>query len=100
MAQTVVKEDMKTFINRENLFYRFQQLIIVILHLILLKWMFYALTESGSMTTQKVLLHFTGMAVFGGLLIRSCAAWGKWHFEKEKMQLKQDQENGNTNGTN
>lgn len=83
---------MKNFVTKENLFYRFQQLVIVVLHLILLKWMFYALTESGSMQTEQVLLHFLGMAVFGGLLIRGCAAWGKWHFEQEKRL----QQNGNS----
>ena len=85
---------MKNFVNRENFNYRMQQLLIVVLHLILLKWMFFALSESGSMTTQEVLLHFLGMAIFGGLLIRSCAAWGKWHFEKE---IKENERTSNTN---
>jgi len=74
------------FVNRENLFYRFQQLIILILHLILLKWMYYALTETGSMETKVVLLHFLGMSIFGALLIRGCAAWAKYHYEKELLE--------------
>lgn len=66
------------------IFYRFQQLVILILHLVLLYWIYFALSESGAMTTKEVLLHFTGMAIFGALLIRGCAAWAKWHHEKEQ----------------
>lgn len=77
---------MKKFINSENWFYRLQQLIILILHLILLKWMHYALTETGTMTTTEVMLHFMGMSVYGALLIRGCAAWGRWIHQKEIRQ--------------
>jgi sugar phosphate permease len=71
------------FINRTNWFYRLQQLVILILHLVLLRWMFYALTETGVMTTQVVLFHFVGMSIYGAGLIRGCAAWAKYHYEKE-----------------
>ena len=74
---------MKGYITKENAFYRFQQLVILILHLILLKWMFYALSETGGMTTTIVFFHFAGMSIYGGLLIRSCAAWAKYHHLKE-----------------
>ncbi|MAF78094.1 MAG: hypothetical protein CME63_14185 [Halobacteriovoraceae bacterium] len=71
------------FINKNNWFYRLQQLVILVLHLILLKWMHYALTETGQQTTGIVLAHFAGMSVYGALLIRGCAAWAKYHYEKD-----------------
>lgn len=79
------------FINKDNLGYRLQQLIILVLHLILLKWMHYALTELGMEQTSIVLVHFVGMSIYGAALIRGCAAWGKYRhrldLEKES-QLK------------
>jgi|GEM_PF-492943 len=74
---------MKNFINKYNLWYRFQQLIILVLHLILLKWMYYVLSNSGAFTMTEVLYHFIGMSIMGALLIRGCAAWAKWHHQKE-----------------
>lgn len=71
------------FINKDNYFYRFQQLVILVLHLILLKWMHYALTETGQESTGIVLAHFAGMSIYGALLIRGCAAWAKYHYEKD-----------------
>jgi DNA polymerase-3 subunit epsilon len=62
--------------------HRFQQLIILIAHLILLYWMYYSLTESGYLTFTSVMLHFTGMSIYGAFLIRGTAAWAKWHHEK------------------
>ncbi len=77
---------MGKFITRDNLFYRFQQLIILLLHLFLLKWMFYTLSEAGTMSLGKVFAHFTGMALFGAFLIRGCAYWGRHHFLKEQKR--------------
>lgn len=74
---------MRHFITRQNWFYRLQQLIILALHLILLKWITFALNESGVMTTTEVMAHFSGMAIMGAALIRGCAAWAKYHHEKE-----------------
>jgi len=68
----------------KRLFYRFQQLIILVLHLVLLKWMHFSLTESGRLDFQEVLLNFLGMAIYGGLLIRGCAYWGQYHWKKEQ----------------
>ena len=81
------------FINRENLGYRLQQLLILVLHLILLKWMHYALTELGMEQTQVVLLHFTGMSIYGAALIRGCAAWGKY---RHRLELEKEQEQAPT----
>ncbi|PIP95410.1 MAG: hypothetical protein COW00_12970 [Bdellovibrio sp. CG12_big_fil_rev_8_21_14_0_65_39_13] len=77
---------MKNFINASNWFYRLQQLVILILHFVLLYWMFYALTESGSLTTFEVSMHFVGMAIFGASLIRGCAYWARYHHLKEQTQ--------------
>lgn len=72
------------YITRKNIFYRFQQLVILLLHLVLLKWMHYALTETGMMDIKTVMLHFTGMSIYGAALIRGCAAWAKYHHQKEQ----------------
>ncbi len=31
----------------------------------------------------EVFYHFIGMSIMGALLIRGCAAWAKWHHQKE-----------------
>ena len=81
------------FINRDNVFYRLQQFILFILHLALLKWMYYSLSQTGSMPTDVVLYHFFGMSVYGALLIVGCAKWAKYHHEKELEEIaKQDLE--------
>lgn len=63
--------------------YRLQQLFILIAHLLLLWWMLYTLGESGTMPTVHVLFHFTGMALYGALLIRGTAFWAQYHHKKE-----------------
>ena len=78
---------------KPNLFYRFQQFIILVLHLVLLKWIFYTLQNSGAMETHIVFFHFFGMAVFGALLIRGCAWWARAHWIKELKE--KDDENHN-----
>jgi sugar phosphate permease len=77
---------MKNLIAKYNLWYRFQQLIILVLHLILLKWMYYVLSNSGSFTMLEVCYHFIGMSIMGAVLIRGCAAWAKHHYKKELQQ--------------
>ncbi len=74
---------MQKILNKNNWSLRLQQLIIILLHLALLKWMYFALTESGAMFTHEVLLHFLGMSIYGALLIRGCAAWGQWQYQKD-----------------
>lgn len=73
---------MKNFITKENIGYRLQQLLILILHLILLKWMFYTLTHAGMLTMDKVFYHFIGMSIMGALLIRGTAYWARHHYIK------------------
>lgn len=66
-----------------NFWYRLQQVIIFVLHLILLGWMYYTLTNSGSMTTADVFYHFIGISIMGALLIRGTAWWARHHYIKE-----------------
>jgi len=74
---------MKGFITKENIWYRAQQLIIFVLHLILLRWMFYILSNSGRMPMLEVFYHFLGMSIMGALLIRGSAFWARHHYIKE-----------------
>ena len=77
---------MKNFINRNNINYRIQQLVILLLHLILLRWMFYTLAHSGKMTMLTVMLHFIGMSLMGAGLIRGTAWWANYHYMKESKK--------------
>ena len=86
---------MKNFITKENIWYRLQQLIILVLHLLLLKWMFYTLSNTGKMQTMEVFYHFFGMSVMGAGLIRGSAYWANHHYVKElkeqsKLQNQKD----------
>ncbi len=74
---------MKDFITKENMWYRLQQLIILVLHLILLKWMYYTLTNSGRLSMTEVFYHFIGMSIMGACLIRGTAWWARHHYIKE-----------------
>ncbi len=74
---------MKDFFKKYNVWYRLQQVIIFVLHLILLKWMFYTLSNSGLMATVDVFYHFIGMSIMGALLIRGSAWWARHHYIKE-----------------
>lgn len=85
---------MKTLITKKNLWYRIQQLIIFVLHMILLKWMYYTLSNSGSFSTTEVFYHFIGMSIMGALLIRGCAYWARYHYLKE-IKNKHEQESVN-----
>jgi len=77
---------MKGFITKENLWYRTQQLIILVLHLILLRWMFFTLSNSGRLPVAEVVYHFIGMSIMGALLIRGSAYWARHHYIKEIKQ--------------
>ena len=77
-------------IHRNNLTLRFQQLIILILHLLLLWWIVFVLNNTGNMQVKEVLYHFTGMSLAGALLIRGCAAWGKRLYLKEQNKTSLD----------
>ncbi len=40
------------------------------------------------MTTDMVLIHFTGIGIYGALLIYGCAKWAKYYHLKELRYLK------------
>lgn len=82
----------KNFISQHNLWYRLQQVIIFVLHMILLKWMYYTLSNSGSLSSTDVFYHFIGMSIMGAVLIRGCAYWARYHYLKE-LKAKQNEEN-------
>ena len=65
---------------------RFQQLVIIVLHLVLLRWMLFVLAEAGALSTGQVLGHFLGMAIYGAALIRGCAAWGQRRYRIEQQR--------------
>lgn len=69
--------------------YRIQQAIIFVIHIVLLYWMYYTLANAGEMSTMEVILHFTGMSIYGALLIRGTAFWANYHYQKEKKKQKQ-----------
>jgi hypothetical protein len=70
------------YITKKNLPLRVQQLVILILHLVLLRWIWYTLNNAGAMTTTETLVHFTGIGTFGALLIFGCAKWAKRRYVK------------------
>ncbi|MEC7277235.1 MAG: hypothetical protein VXV96_13035 [Bdellovibrionota bacterium] len=82
-----------SIMSKEQLAYRAQQFIILILHLILLKWMHYSLSELGGETTAVVLGHFVGMSIYGAVLIRGCAAWGKYRHSLDLQSEEESHEN-------
>ena len=70
------------------IFYRIQQAIILIIHLLLLAWIIYVLRNTGSMDTMSVIFHFVGMSTTGAGLIFGSAKWAKYHHEKELKKNK------------
>jgi apolipoprotein N-acyltransferase len=61
-------------LNWDSISYRTQQVVIFVAHLALLKWIFFTLYESGTLSSKEILMHFAGMAVLGAFLIR-ISAW-------------------------
>lgn len=53
------------------------KILIFFLHLVLLAWMIYSLSQSGTMSTSAVFLNFFGMSVYGAVLIVGTATWAK-----------------------
>lgn len=67
-----------------------EKFLIITAHLVLLKWIFYALYEGGTLETTQLLLHFFGMALYGAGLIRFCAWLAKRKFLKQNNLEKLD----------
>jgi apolipoprotein N-acyltransferase len=74
---------MKNFITKENLGQRGVQFIILVAHLVLLKWILYTLYEGGVLPFKALMFHFVGISIYGALLIRTCAYIYKRQYLKE-----------------
>lgn len=74
---------MKNFITKENIGHRLVQLIILVAHLVLLKWILYTLYEGGVLPFSTLLYHFLGISIYGAVLIRTCAFIYKRQYLKE-----------------
>lgn len=82
---------MKTnFITRDNLGQRTTQIIILIAHIVLLKWILYTLYEGGVLPFKTLMFHFTGISIYGAVLIRTCAYIYKRQYLKELEQNARD----------
>lgn len=74
---------MTSYVNKQNIGQRTTQLIILIAHLVLLKWILYTLYEGGILPFKILLYHFLGISTYGALLIRTCAYIYKRQYLKE-----------------
>lgn len=74
---------LKGLVTKENLRQRLLQVAIFLAHIVLLKWILYTLYEGGVLPFRTLLFHFTGIAIYGALLIRICAYIYKRQYEKE-----------------
>lgn len=57
-----------------NFSQKLQWVFIFIAHLILLYWIYFILSEGGSMTVLMMFFHFMGVGLYGALLI-FISAW-------------------------
>lgn len=73
----------KNFVTRENIKQRLMQFVILVAHLVLLKWILYTLYEGGVLPFQTLMYHFLGISIYGALLIRICAYIYKRQYQKE-----------------
>ena len=73
----------KKFITKENIGQRFTQFIILVAHLVLLKWILYTLYEGGVLPFKTLMYHFLGISIYGALLIRTCAYIYQRQYQKE-----------------
>lgn len=80
---------LKDFFTKKNLKQRSVQFVILIAHLVLLKWILYTLYEGGILPFKTLLFHFAGISLYGALLIRTCAWIYKRQYEKELKELEQ-----------
>ena len=66
-------EVLKRWFLKESLTFRSWQVLILIAHLVLLRWILFTLSEGGVMDFYAIMAHFTGISLFGALLIRFSA---------------------------
>lgn len=74
---------MKNFVTKENIGQRVIQFVILVAHIVLLKWILYTLYEGGVLPFKTLMYHFIGISVYGALLIRTCAYIYKRQYLKE-----------------
>ncbi|MFG1494674.1 hypothetical protein ABMA75_13985 [Halobacteriovorax sp. ZH4_bin.1] len=77
----------------KSISYKIQFVVIFIIHIALLYWIYWLLQNTGVLSTVSVMLHFTGIALYGALLIRGCAAWAKWHHLNDIKKYEEAQKN-------
>lgn len=77
---------MNKFLNKNNLGQRSTQFLILVAHIVLLKWILYTLYEGGILPLTTLLYHFLGISIYGALLIRICAYIYKRQYLKEQAQ--------------
>lgn len=70
------------FLNKHNWRRRMVELVILVVHLLLLRWIVYVLSEGGTLPIELVVGHFMGLAVSGALLIRFCA----WLYRRQYLR--------------
>ena len=70
------------FLNKNNWRRRMVELVIRVVHLLLLRWIVYVLSEGGTLPIELVVGHFMGLAVSGALLIRFCA----WLYRRQYLR--------------
>ncbi len=70
------------FLNKNNFRRRMVELVILVVHLLLLRWIVYVLSEGGTLPIEIVVGHFMGLAVSGALLIRFCA----WLYRRQYLR--------------
>ncbi len=73
----------KDFLTKDNVKKRSLQFVILVAHLVLLKWILYTLYEGGVLPFKSLLFHFLGISAYWAILIRTCAYIYKRQYEKE-----------------
>lgn len=79
---------LNSIVNRQNWQKRLVELVILLAHLALLKWILYVLGEGGTLPTEVLVGHFVGLAMAGALLIRFCAWLYHRQWVKEQNELR------------
>jgi len=75
--------------NKKQILYRSEQVLIIVAHLALLRWILFALYEASTITPMRMLVHFVGMALYGAVLIRLCAYLAHKRYLKSITQEKE-----------
>lgn len=70
------------YLNKNNWRRRMVEFVILVAHLLLLKWILYILSEGGALPVELVIAHFVGLGMAGALLIRFCA----WLYKREYLR--------------